>query len=114
MDERGNRRRAPRECNSKWKKPTKPCRLPSPRPDASGERKARGLEGFSGFSPLLERINKRKRMTRDTRHGEERSDVAIQTAFLRAFAFRETEPQHGLPRRFAPRNDDSNIGSSLN
>jgi hypothetical protein len=40
------------------------------------------------------------------RHCEERSDVAIQTAFLLASAFQETESLHGLPRRFAPRNDE--------
>jgi hypothetical protein len=48
------------------------------------------------------------------RHCGERSDVAIQTAFLLGFAFQVTEPLHGLPRRFAPRNDGRNIGASLN
>jgi hypothetical protein len=59
-------------------------------------------------------VNKRKRIAYETRHCEERSDVAIQKAFLLASTFRETEPLHGLPRRFAPRNDGRNIRSSLN
>jgi hypothetical protein len=32
--------------------------------------------------------------------------VAIQTAFPLALAFQTTEPPRGLPRRFAPRNDE--------
>jgi hypothetical protein len=47
------------------------------------------------------------------RHCEERSDVALQTAFLLAFAFRETEPLHGLPRRFAPRNDEYHVSCAF-
>jgi hypothetical protein len=50
----------------------------------------------------------------DIRHCEERSDVAIQTAFLLASAFLVAEPLHGLSRRFAPRNDGRNIRASLN
>jgi hypothetical protein len=40
------------------------------------------------------------------RHCEERSAVAIQTAFQVALSFGVTEPPYGLPRRFAPRNDE--------
>jgi hypothetical protein len=39
------------------------------------------------------------------RHCEGRRPVAIQTAIQLALAFRTTEASHGLPRRFAPRND---------
>jgi hypothetical protein len=37
---------------------------------------------------------------------EGRRPVAIQTAFPLALSFQKTEPPPGLPRRYAPRNDE--------
>jgi hypothetical protein len=42
-----------------------------------------------------------------TRHCEGRRPVAIQTTFQFALAFQIAEPPSGLPRRFAPRNDEA-------
>jgi hypothetical protein len=47
------------------------------------------------------------------RHCEGRRPVAIQTAFQLALAFRMTEAPHGLPRRFAPRNDEVGDGTEV-
>ncbi|MDR3157672.1 MAG: hypothetical protein LBU11_01405 [Zoogloeaceae bacterium] len=40
------------------------------------------------------------------RHCEGRRPVAIQTAFPFALSFQKTEPLSGLPRRYAPENDE--------
>jgi hypothetical protein len=53
----------------------------------------------------LEQINKLK-PKENRRHCEGRRPVAIHTAILFAPAFPMAEPLHGLPPRFAPRNDD--------
>jgi hypothetical protein len=46
---------------------------------------------IASFPTLLEQINKRKRITYDTRHCEERSDVAIQTAAWIATSLRSSQ-----------------------
>jgi hypothetical protein len=60
---------------------------------------------------FLEQIDSMS-VTHSDRHCEGRRPVAIQTAFSLASAFQLAEPSPGLPRRFAPRNDEHPLSAA--